>query len=160
MIRYFRACGSYQDFWDGGFLLTRKLLNQGFLLAKLKSLLRFLLRSPPWLGWALWNICVTSNHGHVAFVAITSRSFPHSWHMTGFVTRLTRRVLLVEQERPTLPEHMSSSSRFSGVRVTRYLVLCVCFVDRYLSFFLWPLCCLFFFDIRILITHLVSSNSS
>ena len=29
-----------------------------------------------------------------------------------------------------------------------------------LSFFLWPLCCLFFFDIRILITPLVSSNSS
>jgi hypothetical protein len=29
-----------------------------------------------------------------------------------------------------------------------------------LYFFFWPLCCLFFFDIRILITHLVSSNSS
>ena len=31
------ACGSYQDFLDRGFLLTRKLLNQGFLLVKLKS---------------------------------------------------------------------------------------------------------------------------
>ena len=35
---------------------------------------------------------------------------------------------------------------------------------RSLNFFLkdifWPLCCLFFFDIRILITSLVSSNSS
>jgi hypothetical protein len=29
-----------------------------------------------------------------------------------------------------------------------------------LSFFFRPLCCLFFFDIRILITPLVSSNSS
>ena len=29
-----------------------------------------------------------------------------------------------------------------------------------LHFFFWPLCCLFFFDIRILITPLVSSNSS
>jgi hypothetical protein len=29
-----------------------------------------------------------------------------------------------------------------------------------LYFFLWPLCCLFFVDIRILITSLVSSNSS
>ena len=29
-----------------------------------------------------------------------------------------------------------------------------------LSFFFWPLWCLFFFDIRILITPLVSSNSS
>jgi hypothetical protein len=35
----------------------------------------------------------------------------------------------------------------------------VCFIDRCLSFFIWPLCCLFFFDIRILITPLVSSNS-
>ena len=29
-----------------------------------------------------------------------------------------------------------------------------------LYFFFWPLCCLFFFDIRILITPLVSSSSS
>jgi hypothetical protein len=35
-----------------------------------------------------------------------------------------------------------------------------CFIDRCLSFFAWPLCCLFFFDIQILITLLVSSNSS
>ena len=40
LIRYFRACGSYQDFLNRGLLLTRKLLNQGFLLAKLKSSLR------------------------------------------------------------------------------------------------------------------------
>jgi len=48
---------------------------------------------------------------------------------------------------------------FSGVRVTRSLVLCVCFVDRGLYFFFWPFCCLFF-DIQILIAPLVSSNSS
>jgi hypothetical protein len=33
-----------------------------------------------------------------------------------------------------LPEHLSSPSFFSGVRVTRSLVLCVCFVDLCLSF--------------------------
>jgi hypothetical protein len=34
-----------------------------------------------------------------------------------------------------------------------------CFVDRVLSFVLsWPLCCLFFFVLRLLITPLVSSN--
>ena len=48
-------------------------------------------------------------------------------------TRLTRRVSLVEQELLTIPEHMSSPPVFSGVRVTRSLVLCVCFVDRCLS---------------------------
>jgi hypothetical protein len=50
------------------------------------------------------------------------------------VTRLTRRVSLMEQELPTLPEHLSSPPVFSGVRVTRSLVLYVCFVDRCLFF--------------------------
>jgi hypothetical protein len=40
MIRYSRVCGSYQDFLDIGLLLTRKLLNQGFLLVKLNLSLR------------------------------------------------------------------------------------------------------------------------
>ena len=40
LIRYSRACGSYQDFLDRGLLLTMKLRNQGFLLVKLKSSLR------------------------------------------------------------------------------------------------------------------------
>jgi hypothetical protein len=73
----------------------------------------------------------------------------------------TRRVPIVEQELLTLPEHMSSPPVFSGVCVTQSLVLCVFFVDRCLSFctFSWPLCCLFF-DILILITPLISSNSS
>jgi hypothetical protein len=56
-----------------------------------------------------------------------------SWLIIGFVTRLTRRVSLVEQELLTLPEHRSSPPVFSGVRVTWSLVLYVCFVDRCLS---------------------------
>jgi hypothetical protein len=43
------------------------------------------------------------------------------------------------------------------------LVLCICFVDRCLSLCplsFWPLCCLFFFELRILINPLISSNSS
>jgi len=49
---------------------------------------------------------------------------------------------------------------FSGVRS---LVLCVMFCRSsfvLLSFFFCPLCCLSFFDLRILITPLVYSNSS
>ena len=38
--------------------------------------------------------------------------------ITGFVTRLTRRVSLVEQELPTLPERLSSPPVFIEVRVT------------------------------------------
>jgi hypothetical protein len=40
----------------------------------------------------------------------------------------------VEQELLTLPEHLRSPLIFSGVRVTLSLGLCVCFVDRCLSF--------------------------
>jgi hypothetical protein len=69
-------------------------------------------------------------------------------------------VSLVEQELLTLPKDLSSPPPpdFSGVRFTRSLVLYICFVDRCLSF--WSLCCLFSFDLRILINPLVSSNSS
>jgi len=93
-----------------------------------------LLRSPPWIGWPLWNICVTNDHGYVPLVVNTSRSYPHSRLITGCVTRLKRRVPLVEQELLTLPEHLISPLVFSGVRVTRSLVLYVCLVDRCLSF--------------------------
>jgi len=73
-------------------------------------------------------------HGYVPPVVNTSRSFPHSWLIIRFVTRLTRWVPLVEQELLTIPEHLSSPPLFSGVRVTLSLVLCVCFVNRCLSF--------------------------
>jgi hypothetical protein len=46
---------------------------------------------------------------------------------------ITRQVPLVEQEPLILPEHMSSPPVFSGVRATRCLVLYVYFVDRCLS---------------------------
>jgi hypothetical protein len=93
-----------------------------------------MLPPPPWLGWPFWNIFVTIDHGYVPLVANTSRFFPHSRLITGFVTRLTRRMPLVEQELPTVPEHLNSPTVFSGVRVTRYLVWYECFPDRCLSF--------------------------
>ena len=37
LYNYSSACGSYHDSLDGGLPLTRKLLNQGFQLAMLKS---------------------------------------------------------------------------------------------------------------------------
>jgi len=40
LIRYSSACDSYRDFFDSGLLLTRKPLNKGFLVVKLKSSLR------------------------------------------------------------------------------------------------------------------------
>ena len=73
-------------------------------------------------------------HGFMLLVVNTSRSFPRSSLITGFVTRLTRRVSLKEQELLTFPKHMSSPPVYSGVHVTRSLVLYGCFVDRCLSF--------------------------
>ena len=55
----------------------------------------------------------------------------------------------------SIQRHFHNNSRI----VTRSLILCVCFVDRYLYFFFCHLCCLSFFGLRILITPLVSSNS-
>ena len=37
LIRYSRLSGSYRYFFERGLVLTRKLLNQGLLLVKLKS---------------------------------------------------------------------------------------------------------------------------
>ena len=62
------------------------------------------------------------------------QSSPHSWLITRFVARLTRWVPHVEQELLTLLEHLSSPPVFSGVHITPSLLLCVCFLDRCLSF--------------------------
>jgi hypothetical protein len=102
---------------DRELLLTRKRLNQGFLLVKFKSSLRKL-----WLAWPLWNIFVTNDHSNVPLFVNTSRSFSQSLVIIGFVTRLTQ------------PVHLSSLPDFGGVRVTRSLVLYVYFEDRCLSF--------------------------
>ena len=93
----------------------------------------------------------------------TSRSFHHSWLITGFVTRLTRPVSLVEQELIALPGHISSPPDFGGVLETQSLALCVCFVHRCLFlrvFFFWALCCLFYFDLRILVSSSCSFSET
>jgi hypothetical protein len=40
----------------------------------------------------------------------------------------------MEQKLLTLPKQLSSPPVLSEVRVTRFLILCVCYVDRCLSF--------------------------
>ena len=69
---------------------------------------------------------------------------------------------MITKELLILPEHLSSTPVFSGVRVTRSFVLWVVFCSSLflLSFFFWPLCCLSFFDLQIIITPLVSSSIS
>jgi hypothetical protein len=114
------------------------------------------------LGWPLWDICVTNDHGYVPLIVNTSRSFPHSWLFTGFATRLTRRVPLVEQN--CLPFRSTCIHPWFLVGSCYSIFSFMCMFCRslfvLLYFFFWSWCCLFFFDIQILITPLVYSNSS
>jgi len=71
---------------------------------------------------------------HLAFPSFAFFIFIQTLMLPSLVTRLTRRMPLVEHELLTLPENISSPPVISGVRVIRSLVLCVCFVDRCLSF--------------------------
>ena len=111
-----------------------------------------------YMNYSAWKMCL-----YKIIVVNTFRSFPHSWLITDFVKKLTRRLPLVEQELLTFPDHLSSPQVFSGVRVARSLVLCVMFCRSLfvlLSLFFCLLCFLSFLDLWILITPLVSSNSS
>ena len=83
-----------------------------------------------------------NGHGYVPFVVNTSRSYPRSWLITGYVTRLTR---LVEQELLSLLEHLSSPPVFNGVRVTRSL--------GFIYMFCWSLFVLLYF-----LAHLSEGN--
>ena len=82
---------------------------------------------------------------------VVLESHYHKGLCMNLLNGLPRRVPLVEQEL-FIPF-------FCGIHVTRSLDLCVCLVDLCLTF-LWPLCCLSVFDLQIMITLLVSSNSS
>ena len=117
-----------------------------------------------WLSWSLtvatmtWLTAMENLRQKLPRICSTcrntSRSSPHWRLITGFVTRLTRRVPLEEKELPTLPEHPSPLPVISEIPVTRSLVLCVCFVNRCLFF------CTFSFCHCVMIIPLVSANSS
>ena len=130
LIRHFRACGSYHDFLDKG--LTRKLLNQRFLVLKLKSSLRKCYGCPQALVTIADYLC-QNDHGYVPFVVILIQSLPYSWLITGFVTRLKLLVPYMEQELPTLLEHPRFLVAFMLLDV--YFSV-YCFVDHCLS--VWP----------------------
>jgi hypothetical protein len=109
-----------------------------------------------------FEISVSHTTTCVPLVVSTSWSFTHSWLVTGFVTRVARRMPLLEQELLTIPEHLCSPLVFSGFCVSRSVFLCVlCCRSLFvlLSFFVWSLLCQSF-DLRVLIISLVSVNSS
>ena len=98
-----------------------------------------ILSIPLWFGYPLPNICVTNDHGYVPCAVITYWSFPHSWHINGVVTRVTRRTPLMEQDMLNLSEHLSSPPVLSKVQVAQSLVVCVVFC---ISLFLFCFHCI------------------
>ena len=94
---------------------------------------------------------------------LSYKLFKLSFHTVIITQHIAQQVSLAEQELLTLWEHLSSPPLppvFSGACVTQSLVLFVMFCRSsfvILSFFFWALS---FFDLQILITPLVSSNSS
>jgi hypothetical protein len=88
------------------------------------------------INYDLVNCYGFSNyHGYVPLVISTSRSFPHSWIVTGFVARVTRR-MVVEQKLPTRSEHLRSLPVSSEVHVARSLFFCVVFCGSLFVLFL------------------------
>ena len=102
-------------------------------------------------------------HRYVPLVLNTFRSFPHSWLIARFVTRVTWQVPLVEQELLTLAEHLSSPPVFSEISCySIFSFMCMFCRSLFvlLYFFSWSLCCPSFFNLQLRIIPLVSSNSS
>jgi hypothetical protein len=95
---------------------------------------------------------------YINLYLFTHTGVQNDFHIRRCSCRLTvtRRVPLVEQELLTLSEHLGSPPVLSGVRVARSLIFCVMFCSSLFVLFLWPLCCLCFFDLRLLITSFVS----
>jgi hypothetical protein len=94
LMRYSRACVSYPDFLDGRVLLTRKLLNQGFILVKLKSSLRKHYDHHHELV-NRYGISVSQMTTYAPKVVITFRSFSNSWRITGLVTGVTAHLIVI-----------------------------------------------------------------
>jgi len=63
------------------------------------------------------HVVCTDDHKYVPFVVVLSSFMTYR--------RVTRREHHVEQKLLTLQKHMSSFPVFIGIRVDRYLVLCV-----------------------------------
>ena len=83
-----------------------------------------------------------------------------------FITQLTVNTIIKMQlryilvTRSTLVENYPNPRFLVGFVLLDLQFYVQCFIDSFFSFLVWPLCCLFLFGLRILITPLVSSNSS
>lgn len=111
-----------------------------------------------WQSWLHYpiriNICVRNYQRYVKFVNITvAFSFLLSWLITWCVSRVTRLVLLVEQELLALTERMCSPQLFDEVPFAQSLVFILVFGS--------PIVCYFvFFHFAIIISVLLFTTQS
>jgi len=87
------------------------------------------------------NLCHT-DHIYVPLVVNNNQSLFNSSLITGFVSRVTRRVSLLENELLTIPDHLGLPPVLIGVRGARSMVICVLFCRTFfvlfvLSVLLW-----------------------
>jgi hypothetical protein len=75
-------------------------------------------------------------YGYCSFALITIQSFPHSYLITGFVTRVTRGISLVKQELFILFGHLPV---FIGYVLLNLWLFVLCFTNHCLSFVLFLL---------------------
>ena len=97
--------------------------------------------------WYLFTYFGVQYHFHTRWC---SCRLTVTWHMS-----LVKQTLLI------LPKHPSWPPAFNGVTCCSIITFSTVFCRSlfvFLSFFLWPLYCLFFFNLRLMITPLISSN--
>ena len=68
------------------------------------------------------------------YLYLKCECLPSLWSISNLQSTLSVKIPNLTPSLFTLPEHLSSPPVFIGVRVTRSLVLYVCFVDHCLSF--------------------------
>ena len=105
----------------------------------------------------MWQSLMTHPFDHPYVTYSNQTIHPQHHNATLYPYIMKRRVPLVKQELLILPEHLSSPPCYS---IFSFICMFCRSLFVLLYFFFWSLSCLFFFDIRILITPLVSPNSS
>ena len=152
MLRKFGLCSDFSDNFQN-VRLCRVIFRQIYdKFDFVQTLKHTVLRSPPWLGKPLRNICVTTDHGdvtHSGSFLIHNRVCNYS-NMTGATIG-------------DLTTYPSGTPGFipgvSGVGVPRSLILCVLFCRSLfvpLSFFLLAIV----LSVHLRLHSLISSNSS
>ena len=127
------------------------------------------------IKYVMTLVCVCLNHLFTNCPAVTASHIIHSWNrerdlelpnIYDTYTLICREYRNVPNTTYTtsgaglltLPEHLNSPPVLVGLYCSIFSFLCS--VLFYWSFFIWSLCCMFFFDLCTLIPSLVSSTST